>query len=292
MPARKPYFRRLERDEAPRAADFLDSRALILRWQVAFLRNRNLLPEEQEYAWAFWAGLRPEPDDGREAPARDPSLACVLVHFFPTATLYICGDPDTDLRGVEQLCREELLPERIIGEPDLLNRWRGVSPGLFEKSVGASDLTVVVFEGTGECAPPGFRRARPEDLPLVEEFDRMLATEIGEDPDSDLSPLVEAGLVHVLEEDGRIEGSIRSNFPDGRYVHGGGVFVHPLYRGRGVGTRLAKGLGVTVRREQGLPALLDVYSENARAMAAYRKAGYVPRGRGLEIRLPEDAWKA
>ena len=39
---------------------------------------------------------------------------CVVAHFFQTATSYLCAAPECELAQIEGLCREELLPERIL----------------------------------------------------------------------------------------------------------------------------------------------------------------------------------
>ena len=102
--------------------------------------------------------------------------------------------------------------------------------------------------------------------------------------------LVEGGLVFVIEEDRRVKGYVRSNLSDGRYVHGGGLFVHPLYRGKGIGRALALGLALRVRADSGAALVLDVNRENEAAARAYRAVGFRKQGAGLEVRFPHRAW--
>jgi ribosomal protein S18 acetylase RimI-like enzyme len=262
-----------DRDEV---VEFLDRRTLALRWLVAFLRHWDLLPEEAEPYWSFWR------DDGAE-------LRGVLAHFFHTGTTYVSLDPGADLAAIESLCREDLLPERIAGDRDVLDGWMSASPSFFAGAARVIDLEILTFrpaEAAGLTVAAGFRAAAAGDRPALEELDRLLSRERGEAVSSDYESLIAKGLIFVEEESGRVAGAIRSNLPDGRYVHGGGLYVHPERRGRGAGRRLALGLGRRVE-ESGQTALLDCDATNEAALRAYRAAGYRPLGRGLEVRFPE-----
>jgi len=272
-------------EDLPRAADYLDARTLVLRWLVAFLRHRDLLPEEESSSWSFWCGE--ELDESQ--PGGGGELSCVLAHFFPSGTLYVGGGPRPDFDALEILCDENLLPERIVGDLDLMEGWRAASPLLFAKAVRVSETEVLEFRGAG-AVPGGFRVAGPDDLLILRAYEDLLRRELGEEVGTDVESLLEAGLLHVYEEDGRVRGMIRSNLSDGKYVHAGGVFVHPLYRGKGVGRILAAGLGAWVRGKDGATVILDVYRENLRALAAYEAAGYVLVGSGLTAWFPEGTW--
>lgn len=274
-------LRRIQPADSESVADFLDSGPLIHRWLVAFFRHQDVFPEEEEPFWSLWWGGQEE----------DGPPSCVVAHFFQTATTYVCAAADCELAPIERLCREELLPERIVGSLEHVGQWRDASPGFFERASGFTDIDVMVFEGGGD-APPNFRVGTEDDLASLEAYGELYAAESGDEFIRDFESLVEAELVFVVEEEGRLEGYVRSNLSDGRYVHGGGLFVHPLYRGKGVGRALALGLGLRVRADSGVTLILDVNRENEAAARAYRAAGFRKKGEGLEVRFPERAWSS
>jgi len=260
-------------------ADFLDARTWMLRWLVAFFRRQDAFPAEEADFWSLWCDREPA-----------GSVSCVVTHFFQTATTYVAATPERDLRAVEALCREELLPERLVGDAEVMRRWQESSPGFFARASRRAERDVLVFEGAGDV-PPAFRPARPEELRTLEEYAGLYAAETGEELACDFESLIEAGLAFVVADGAQVKGYVRSNLSDGRYVHGGGVFVHAQYRGHGAGRALAQGLGAWVRRESGATAILDVDRKNVAAARAYERAGYKRHGGGLEARFPEGAWR-
>jgi len=238
---------------------------------VAFVRHQDLLPEEEESYWSLWIGARDE----------EP-ISCVAAHFFQNGTTYICAAPEADLAAVEALCDESLLPERLVGDREVLDRWMESSPGFFEGAAGKKEVEVLAF-GKGSEVPFGFRAATREDVDILEQYGQQFSVETGTDTPGDFDSLVKNGLVYVFEEGGKVEGYVRSNLSDGRYVHAGGLYVHPAYRGKGVGRALALGIGATVRAAEGATVILDVDLDNEKALRAYRSAGYDKVGSGLEI---------
>jgi ribosomal protein S18 acetylase RimI-like enzyme len=240
-----------------------------------------VFPEEEEPFWSLWWGARQE--------GGPPS--CVVAHFFQTATSYVYAGPDCELAEVEPLLREELLPERLVGSLEQMGKWREASPGFFERASGCMDMDVMVYEGEGE-APPNFRAGTEKDLACLDAYGQLYAAETEDEFVRDFESLLEAGLVFVIEEEGLLLGYVRSNLSDGRYVHGGGLFVHPKHRGKGVGRALALGLGLRVRADSGATLILDVNCENEAAAWVYRAAGFRKKGAGLEVRFPDGAWKS
>ena len=275
-------LRRFTAAEASRAADFLDSRTVALRWLVAYLRHLDLLPDKDPPRCLFFWGER------ESKGAVD--LACILAHFVPTRTLYAGGEPDADLEAIQLLCEDALAPARVVGDLPILEAWRASSPSLFDHALRVSELDVFAFQGRGEV-PAGYRVADPDDEEILIEYAELFSSETGEVEAPDIPSLIDAGLVHVLETGHRLKGMVLSNLSDGRYVHGGGVYVHPAYRGEGIGRLLAQGLGARVRDEEGATAVLDAYRENTRALAAYRAAGYELLGSGRAVWLDSGVWE-
>ena len=106
------FLRKIVPADHARVAGFLDARTMALRWLVAFFKHLSLLPEEQSEYWSLWC------DGDRDRP----EVSCVAAHFFPMATTSLCAAEDADLGALEILCEEELLPERIVGDREFMER--------------------------------------------------------------------------------------------------------------------------------------------------------------------------
>jgi ribosomal protein S18 acetylase RimI-like enzyme len=224
----------------------------------------------------------------------------VVAHFFYTATTYVAGAPGADLAAIESLCRTELLPERLVGDRELMERWRQASPAFFGGASSTVELAVLSWEGEASLEPEAqavtsstssFRLATQDDRCLLEEYERLSSLESGDEMVSDFESLIAQGLVLVSETSGRVAGMIRSNLSDGRYVHAGGLYVPPANRGRGIGRGLALELARHIKQTSGDITLLDCDLNNESALRAYRLAGYKTVGGGLEVRFPEDVWR-
>jgi ribosomal protein S18 acetylase RimI-like enzyme len=274
-------------------ADFLDGRTMILRWLVAFFRCQDVFPDEERENWSLSTDAR-----GGGAPS------CVVAHFFPTATTYLAAAEGTDLDQVKTLLEEDLLPERIVGDSPDMHRLDVSIPGLFARADRVVALDVLSFEAS-PVGPlpsasvlrvaegkgvPGFRPATRADRSTLEEYARLFSIESGDEVPGDFDSLIDSRLVFVFEQGGKVQGVVRSNLSDGKYVHAGGLYVHPRYRGKGVGRALAAGIGAWVRDHDGAIAILDVDRDNEPAVRAYAAAGYRKVGEGLEVKFPEGFW--
>ena len=253
---------------------------MVLRWLVAFFRCQDVFPEEERENWSLSV----------EVPVGAARPVSVVAHFFPTATTYLAAAEGADLVAIESLIEHDLLPERIVGDASDMERLRAGLPGLFEKAEKEVALDVLAFEGKGEI-PAGFRPATAADRETLEEYAHLFSVESGEEMPADFDALIEGRLVFVREEGGKVQGVVRSNLSDGKYIHAGGLYVHPRYRGRGVGRALAAGIGAWVREREGAVAILDVDRENVPAVRAYRVAGYRKVGEGIELKIPEESWR-
>lgn len=267
--------------EAFAAADFLDSRTWILRWLVALLRHYEEMPED---AMAYWRLLW---DRGREG---------LLAHFFHNGTTYIFGQEAFDWAAAAGICTTDFLPERIIGDRGVVERWRAQVPELFEGAQSTHELDVLALDPEARelprTAPEGFRVANAEERSLLEEYERLHCQEVGLEPvEVDFKSLIENQMAFVVEDRGQVAGCVRSNLSDGRYVHVGGLYVHPRHRGRRLGQRLAVGVAWWVQKHDRAKALLDAYADNTAALRIYEQAGYCKVGEGLEVRFGESTWQ-
>jgi ribosomal protein S18 acetylase RimI-like enzyme len=274
------YLRQMTEGDFEAAARCLDRRTHVLRWLVAFLRHAGRQPPEARDSWSLW----------REAAAADAEPALLAAHFFETATSYVWGDGPAAGAALAELVEEELLPERLVGDREVVQEVLAAAPGIAERASSLRELRVLVSEGAGARLHPGFRPARRADLPLLEEYGRLYAIETGEEMVHDFESLLEHGLLLVIEDAGRVQGYVRSNLTDGRFVHAGGLYVHPAHRGRKVARALAESLAGHVRSTVGAAVVLDAFADNEAAVRSYLAAGYEVRGEGLEVRFAADAW--
>ncbi len=80
--------------------------------------------------------------------------------------------------------------------------------------------------------------------------------------------------------------------PDSSHGHVLGMFVDERFRGRGVGTALLEVL-IEWARQKKLPSLsLHVFPHNLRAIALYRRAGFIEQSRiaGFKTRQSGEVW--
>lgn len=168
-------IRQLSQSDLDPAADYLDSRTLVLRWLVAFVRGlpsdagnpesrgnaggcgpsagvdsraaeaRGPHSSGRPDSCSLWWDLRDDPS-GRVREGLD-AIRCVLAYFRVNRTLYVAGDPDADYETIEELSRESLLPCRLVGDADILDGWRAALPGIFESAARIRELDVLVYEG-------------------------------------------------------------------------------------------------------------------------------------------------
>ena len=145
------------------------------------------------------------------------------------------------------------------------------------------------------------RKAKIEEIETLLEFEQGIV--IAERPMNptlkdgeihyyDLAKLVESDLseVFVAELDGEViasgyvlEKPAKDYEKHEKYAYLGFMFVKPEHRGKGVNQLILDALLGWAKKRNLTEIRLDVYSENATAIRAYKKAGFVPHL--LEMRL-------
>jgi putative acetyltransferase len=92
--------------------------------------------------------------------------------------------------------------------------------------------------------------------------------------------------------DGRIVGMISLHPREGRRAHVGeiGLFVHDDYQGRGIGRKLLEACIDLAENWLGLTRIeLDVFTDNAPAIALYESCGFVREGVARNFALRDGA---
>lgn len=282
-------IRAISEPKAAQIAEFLDRNTLVNRWMVAFFRNFDSLPREAVLDWGFWI-------EQTESPGgKGPIPAALLAHSFSRAVSYLVGAADFDFRGIHDLLRADLFPAELIGDSPAMLFLDERCPGLFSSASKREEIVVLdCLPGGSELlrAPAhGFRPAVSSDEPILRDFERAYSRELSEgEGDSDLSALIDRELIFVYEEQGRVLGTIRSNLPDGRYVHAGALYVQPDSRGRGIGAKLLSGICARIHGT-GLGVIVTTEGDNRAALSACRRSGFREVGSGVLLKFDEDAWE-
>lgn len=285
----RPTLRRATAADAPGVLRLIDSGQGTLRWLASFVRHLDLLPSGRERDWGLWVGETTPASAPSPADAQDRELSLVIAWFLAEGSLYVQAAPGVDLGVIDLLLDEagEGPPLRIVGDRPVLERWRSASPELFAAAEDERAIEVLRLApgGPPPALPEGFRLALPADVAVAERLLELFADEEGLAEAGDAASLIDHELLYLLEREGIVIGVARSNLSDGAFVHGGGLFVHPDFRGRGHGRDLAAGLAHEVLRRQGVRLILDAFADNEPALRAYRAAGFERLGEGLEVRF-------
>lgn len=145
------------------------------------------------------------------------------------------------------------------------------------------------------------RRAKIEELEKLLEFEQGIVVaerpmnpclKEGEIHYYDLAKLIESDLcgVFVAELDGELiasgyalEKEAKDYLKHEKYAYLGFMYVMPEHRGKGVNQKILDALLDWAKVRNLTEIRLEVYSENASAIRAYQKAGFIPHL--LEMRL-------
>ncbi|MBI4582738.1 MAG: GNAT family N-acetyltransferase [Planctomycetes bacterium] len=282
-------FRPLRHDDLEPAARFLDQNTLVLRWLVAFFKHFERLPQEAAPYWSFWIERQ------AEEAAESGGIRAIVAHSFHTGASFLAACSPFSAAGLSQLCRAELLPEKLTGDAAAVDAWLENAPQVNEGVARREKLLVLELRPGGERRAgseeaPAFRAARPEDLPILRQLEMAYGLELDEEVESDFESLIAAGLIFVLDEGGKVEGMMRGNLSDGRYVHAGGLYVHPCCRGRGLGKKLILALAEKMRQHGPVSLVVDALESNSPALRTYREAGFREIGQGRALHFHEGFW--
>ncbi|CAN5381050.1 hypothetical protein BH23ACT9_BH23ACT9_29950 [soil metagenome] len=209
---------------------------------------------------------------GTVIPAGDPAVVGLMAPFVERARWRI-------LIGDEAITRA-LLDETGIS-------WWRRRPSVRIQRFMTSDTTPSELQVT---PTEGFRRAWRPDLDHLEEFachlhveDRMgppLVDPARQGVRHRMAESVDRGMTWVVQRDGRPVGKVDLSLHS--IVRGAqiaGVYVDRSYRGQGIATGMIATLTAQLQ-QRGLPVVsLHVRDDNTPAIGAYRRAGFVERGR-------------
>lgn len=144
---------------------------------------------------------------------------------------------------------------------------------------------------TVEAIAPGFRLrpARPDDAEAIVQLINVAFENPSVNPRSWVEALESGRQIQILENDTRQNAGLLHLRPeDAATGYVSELAVHPEYQRRGLGEALMRWALVWFR-EQGLRrAALTTNTDNARAIALYRKLGFTVAEIGVDYRRPID----
>lgn len=220
-------------------------------------------------------------------PPHDPRA---VLYMSAIGTLVPAGDPGAGPAFAQ--AAEHAGWRVLVGDAPLSEALLDAYPrGLFRRRPAGREqrFMVAVDAPDGPARPVGFRRATYEDVPVLTEFACALHVEdrMGPPLARSARPAVRArmadsvghGLTYVVERHGRVVAKFDCSLHSRRRgAQIAGVYVEPDHRGEGITTAAVAAM-VRDLTAEGLPGVtLHVRSDNAPAIAAYRRAGLTDRG--------------
>ncbi len=134
------------------------------------------------------------------------------------------------------------------------------------------------------------RPAHPDDAEAISELDAVAFPKPALSPEIARTLVSQAPVFRVIEASasGRAVGYLRLRFDDPGTGHVSDIALHPDVQRRSLGRATMRWALAWFRAEGLRRATLTVNTDNAPAIALYRKLGFVPGQVGLEYRRPID----
>lgn len=217
-----------------------------------------------------------------------PDDPVAVLHFSSTGTLMPAGDPVAAAAFAD--AANPTAWRILLGDLEISRALLDLTTrSLFRRRISAREqrfMTATAASVPPGDPPDGFRLANASDLDRLTEFACQLHVE-----DQMGTPIVRSGrgavrsrvaesiaqgATWVVERGGapvaKIDLSLRSWR---RGIQLAGVFVEPKWRNRGIGRTAVRALTCELL-ESGFPLVtLHVRADNAQAVAAYRRAGFI-----------------
>jgi GNAT superfamily N-acetyltransferase len=247
-----------------RWARFLDQHAPGLTWLAGTLLEWGELPPLARRAWSVTASTTRTGDVNALAAFHEES-GLLVVAGTPDAQPPFYGDPE----GVR----------RVLGAPESVETVFLGNPMLTVRRLPGFSRQVLTFDGDGAIRHPMLRRARPDEWQALEAF--RTESDVERDPDAleDLAGPAQRGLVYVLEGEGGTAGMFRVEGVSRQRVQFADVYVHPSFRGRGLGTALLRSAAHVARSEYARGAVITMHhtaaGEKTGARAGFSAVGFM-----------------
>jgi GNAT superfamily N-acetyltransferase len=252
-----------------RWARFLDQHAPGLTWLAGTLLEWGELPPLARRAWSVTAST-----------TRSGEVNALAAFHEESGLLAVAGTPDAqppfyaDPNGVR----------RILGLPEAVESVFVASPMLIVRRMPGFSRQVLTFDGDGAIRHPMLRRAKPNEWEALEQF--RVESDVDREPEAlvDLAGPAQRGLVYVLEGDSGIAGMFRVEGVSRQRVQFADAFVHPRFRGRGLGSALLRSAAHVARSEYARGSVLTM-AHTAAGEKTGARAGYAAVGFMDDVRL-------
>ena len=252
-----------------RWARFLDQHAPGLTWLAGTLLEWGELPPLARRAWSVTAST-----------TRTGEVNALAAFHEESGQLAVAAAPDSQppFYGEPERVR------RLIGSPEAVETVFVGNPMLIVRRLPGFRRQVFTFDGDGALRHPALRRARPDEWQALETF--RAESEVEPDPQAleDLAGPAQRGMVYVLEGEGGVAGMFRVEGVSRQRVQFADAFVHPRFRGRGLGAALLRSAAHVARAEYARGAVLTFADAEAGVKTAAR-AGYTAVGAMEDVRL-------
>jgi ribosomal protein S18 acetylase RimI-like enzyme len=252
-----------------RWARLIDERSPGLTWLASTLLEWSALLPAARRSWHVTA-----------AASRGGAVQSLAAFHDELGILCVVSAPDVPAPffGMPDAVR------RLVGEPVAVDALVASVPELEPRIAQRTRRSVHVALGDGGGRDPAARRARDEEIEVVERLRR----ESGGDPDPmspvDLAAAALRGNLWVLEENGVLLGTFRVDGASLRHVQVADAIVPPTLRGRGLGTRLVRAAAKVAREEYAGQAVVEV-PEGGRARRALDGGGFLETGALDDVRF-------
>jgi GNAT superfamily N-acetyltransferase len=252
-----------------RWARLIDERSPGLTWLAATLLEWSALLPAERRSWRVTA-----------AASRGGAVQSLAAFHDERGILAVVAAPDVPppFFGLPDAVR------RLLGEPAAIEAVIASVPELEARIASTTRRTVHVAIGDPGPRDAGTRRARDEEVDVLERLRRESGGE--EDPMApvDLAAAALRGQLWALEENGVLLGTFRVEGASLRHVQVSDLIVPPGLRGRGLGTRLVRAAAQVAREEFTGQAVMAV-PEGTRARNTLHGGGYLETGALDDVRL-------
>lgn len=252
-----------------RWARFLDEHAPGLTWLGGTLLEWGELPPFARKAWRVSA-----------SQTRTGEVNAIAAFHEESGLLAVASGPDAQPPFFDSPDRVQ----RILGPPSAVETVFAASPMLIVRRLPGFTRQVFVFDGEGAIGHPMLRRARADEWEALERFRQE--SDVDPDPQSfvDLAGPAQRGLVYVLEGENGVAGMFRIEGVSRHRVQLADAFIHPSFRGHGLGASLMRSAAHVARSEYARGAVVTVYHTEAGEKTGHR-AGYAVAGTMDDVRL-------
>jgi predicted GNAT family acetyltransferase len=235
--------------------------------------------------------LLPSPSSGELVMIKASQEIQGVVFLSSNGILTHCLSKDIPKEGLQGLA--EFMCKRrvrcILGETQGTSLFEALHPGLKIRSVDYNLMLHEVAPSQGSCTlPPPFvvSRAEPEDAEFLLELQEGYEKEEVIPPGDPFSPqacltnlriTLEKQRVHMITREGIALAKAGTNAQGFDWDQIGGVYTHPLWRGKGLGSALIE----RIKEEAGSMSRklsLFVKTENLAAQRVYQRAGFQEAG--------------